>query len=77
MTTEEPVALRTDDARAMWRDYTAGGAGTLPPEDGPPVEWFGDSPALADELLALLRARRAAAAPPASRRCRPPCAAPR
>jgi uncharacterized protein YhfF len=43
--------LRRDEALAMWREYTAGG---VPPEDEPPVEQFGDSARMADELLALV-----------------------
>jgi uncharacterized protein YhfF len=56
MTTEEPVALHRDDALAMWREYAATRSGPLPPEDEPSVEWFGDTPALADELLGLVLA---------------------
>jgi uncharacterized protein YhfF len=53
---DAPGPLRRDEAAAMWRAYTAtrppGGA----PEDEPPVERFGDSRSLADELIALVLA---------------------
>ncbi len=56
MTTDAPVPLHRDDARAMWSEYAATRPGPLPPEEEPPVEWFGNTPALADELLALVLA---------------------
>jgi len=64
MTTEEPGALHRDDALAMWRAYTAARRQPGPPEDEPPVERFGDSAGLADELLDLVLAgtKRATAA---------------
>jgi uncharacterized protein YhfF len=53
----EPLApVRTDDARAMWRDYLATRTAPAPPEDEPPVEQFGDHAALADELIDLVLA---------------------
>ncbi len=39
--------------RQMWRDYLAANPG-LPPEGDPMVEHFGDSPQLADELIAFV-----------------------
>ncbi len=39
--------------RRMWREYLAANPG-LPPEDEPVVEHFGDSPQLADELIAYV-----------------------
>jgi uncharacterized protein YhfF len=64
MTTEEPRALHRDDALVMWREYTAARRQPGPPEDEPPVERFGDSAGLADELLGLVLAgtKRATAA---------------
>jgi uncharacterized protein YhfF len=64
MTTEQPGALHRDDALAMWREYTAARPQPGPPEDEPPVERFGDSAGLADELLDLVLAgtKRATAA---------------
>ncbi|MBM6404302.1 ASCH domain-containing protein [Phycicoccus sp. CSK15P-2] len=40
-------------ARGMWAAYRAATPG-LPVEGDPPVEWFGDSPELADALLAYV-----------------------
>jgi uncharacterized protein YhfF len=51
-----PGPRRTDDARALWRDYTASRTAPAPPEEEPPVEQFGDSAALADQLLDLVLA---------------------
>ncbi len=61
MTGELP-GLRRDAARAMWCDYA--GATGRSADDELAVERFGDSPALADELLALVLAgtKRATAA---------------
>jgi hypothetical protein len=54
MTTDPPGPLRRDDARAMWREYAA--ASGVPAEEEPAVERFGDSAALADELIGLVLA---------------------
>ncbi|MBM7807583.1 uncharacterized protein YhfF [Geodermatophilus bullaregiensis] len=54
MTPLPPV--RRDDALAMWRAYGATVPGTLPPEEDPWVGRFGDSAAMADELVALVLA---------------------
>jgi uncharacterized protein YhfF len=50
------VPLRRDDALAMWRAYDMTRTTPDPPEEEPWVGRFGDSPALADELLALVLA---------------------
>ncbi|MGX5653851.1 ASCH domain-containing protein [Geodermatophilus nigrescens] len=52
--TDEPGALRREEAAAMWAAYTAQRPGGGPPEDEPPVERFGDGRALADELIGLV-----------------------
>ena len=46
--------VQREDAMAMWREYAAGRTGSVPPEEDPVVEQFGDHRALADELLALV-----------------------
>jgi uncharacterized protein YhfF len=64
MTVEPTAALRRDDALALWREYVAHrGPGFSQAED-PAVERFGDSAAMADELIALVLAgtKRATAA---------------
>lgn len=48
-----PVAIDRAAGLAMWVDYRATRPG-LPDEGEPPVECFGDSPALADELIAFV-----------------------
>jgi uncharacterized protein YhfF len=54
---EQPLApVRRDAALALWRQYTAGRTVPAPDEEDPPAEQFGDSPALADELLGLVLA---------------------
>jgi uncharacterized protein YhfF len=52
VTDDQPGDLDRAAAAAMWRRYAA----TLPspPPEAPPVERFGDSAALADELLGLV-----------------------
>ena len=53
----QPLApVRRDAALALWRQYTAGRAVPAPEEEDPPAEQFGDSAALADELLGLVLA---------------------
>lgn len=44
--------LDRDAARCMWQDYRA--AHPEVPDEDVEVEWFGDSPELADELLAFV-----------------------
>jgi len=56
MTAEPPSALRRDDALAMWHEYVSAHADGRPRDEGPTVERFGDSAALADELLDLVLA---------------------
>jgi uncharacterized protein YhfF len=41
-------------AAALWRDYTSARPDLVHDAEEPSVEWFGDSPALADELLGLV-----------------------
>ena len=48
-----PVPVDRVAGLAMWADYRASRSG-LPEEGEPPVECFGDSPALADELIAFV-----------------------
>jgi uncharacterized protein YhfF len=55
-TDDAPGAPRRDEAAAMWREYAATLPPGGPPEDEPPVERFGDSRPLADELIALVLA---------------------
>ncbi|MGY1672617.1 ASCH domain-containing protein [Geodermatophilus sp. SYSU D00710] len=55
-TDDAPGALRREEAAAMWRQYAATRPAGGPPEDEPPVERFGDSRSLADELIALVLA---------------------
>ena len=50
------VPVRRDDALAMWRAYVTTRTTPDPPEEEPWVGRFGDSPALADALLALVLA---------------------
>ncbi len=47
------VPLDVAAARRMWREYREANPG-LPAEDDPAVDCFGDSPALADELIAFV-----------------------
>jgi uncharacterized protein YhfF len=58
---------RREEAVALWREYTAS---LTPPliEDEPPIEQFGDSAAMADELAGLVMAgiKRASADLPAA-----------
>lgn len=58
MTTSLPGEVPVDLAAglAMWADYRAARPDLpdLPDEGEPPVECFGDSPALADELIAFV-----------------------
>ncbi len=54
--TDEPGALRRGEAAAMWRAYAAARPPAGPPGDEPPIERFGDSRALADDLIALVLA---------------------
>ena len=54
MATDDLAPLRRDDARAMWRDYAA--ATGRPVDEELAVERFGDSVALADELIGLVLA---------------------
>ncbi len=54
MATDPSGRLRRDDALAMWRKYAA--ASGVPAEEEPAVERFGDSAALADELIGLVLA---------------------
>jgi uncharacterized protein YhfF len=49
----EPVEVDVDAGLAMWADYRASHP-YLPHEGEPPVECFGDSPELADELIAFV-----------------------
>ena len=51
--TNGAVPLDVAAARRMWREYREANAG-LPPDDDLPVDCFGDSPALADELIAFV-----------------------
>ncbi len=46
-----------DDASALWSAYAARRPGPAPPEEEPWVGRFGDSAAMADELLGLVLAR--------------------
>ncbi|MGY1738970.1 ASCH domain-containing protein [Geodermatophilus sp. SYSU D00684] len=55
-TDDAPGAPRREEAAAMWAAYTASRPAGGPPEDEPPVERFGDSRALADELIGLVLA---------------------
>ena len=43
--------VQREDAMAMWHEYAAGRTGSVPPEEDPVVEQFGDHRALADEPL--------------------------
>ncbi|RBY89030.1 ASCH domain-containing protein [Blastococcus sp. TBT05-19] len=54
MTADQPGELDRDAASALWRDYVA--SLPSPPLDEPAVERFGDSAALADELIGLVLA---------------------
>ena len=54
MTDDRPGPLRRDEALALWRAYFA--HQRLPLEEEPAVERFGDSRALADELIGLVLA---------------------
>jgi uncharacterized protein YhfF len=54
--TEHDGALHAKDALAMWRAYDAARPQPNPPEEEPWIGRFGDSPELADELLALVLA---------------------
>ena len=45
-------------ARHLWEQYRAASPGTARDGKLPPVEYFGDHPALADELLALVTSGR-------------------
>jgi uncharacterized protein YhfF len=55
-TDDAPAPLRRDEAAAMWREYAATLPPGGPPGDEPPVERFGDSRRLAEELIALVLA---------------------
>ena len=46
----------TPEARALWEAYLAARTSAGPPEEDPPVERLGDSPALNDSLLGLVLA---------------------
>ncbi|MCZ2856952.1 ASCH domain-containing protein [Blastococcus sp. VKM Ac-2987] len=52
--TDEPGELRRDDAAVMWRTYAAAHPDAVGPGEKPAVERFGDTAALADELLGLV-----------------------
>ena len=67
MTARPLQPVRREEALALWRQYTA--SLTAPPiEDEPPIEQFGDSAAMADELAELVLAgiKRASADLPAA-----------
>jgi len=49
-----PAPLDRDAAERMWRDYVAAAAGRASVEEEHPVERFGDSAELADELIDLV-----------------------
>jgi uncharacterized protein YhfF len=49
----EPIEVDRDAARQLWADYRASHP-FLPDEPDLPVECFGDSPELADELIAFV-----------------------
>jgi uncharacterized protein YhfF len=51
-----PGAVRRDEATGMWRAYAATRTGPLPPEEEPWVGRFGDSRAMADDLVGLVLA---------------------
>jgi uncharacterized protein YhfF len=55
---------RRDDALALWQEYLAHGAPASADQEEPAVEQFGDSAAMADELIGLVLAgtKRATAA---------------
>ena len=53
MTVPDPVPVDRVAGQAMFGDYVAATPG-LPPEDEVVVECFGDSPGLADELIAFV-----------------------
>lgn len=67
MTARPLQPVRRVDALALWRQYTAS-LTTAPIEDEPPIEQFGDSAAMADELAELVLAgiKRASADLPAA-----------
>lgn len=44
--------MSDDGAARMWADYRSANPGI--PDEDVPVEWFGDSPEMADELLAFV-----------------------
>jgi uncharacterized protein YhfF len=56
VTTDQPGDLDRTEALTMWREYTGARSHPGPPEEEPWVGRFGDSPQLADELLALVLA---------------------
>jgi uncharacterized protein YhfF len=64
MTAEHTGPLRRDDALALWQEYLAHGAPVSADQEEPAVEQFGDSAAMADELIGLVLAgtKRATAA---------------
>jgi uncharacterized protein YhfF len=64
MTSGPPGPLRRDEALTMWRAYAGAHPSRRLPDAPSAVECFGDSAALADELLALVLAgtKRATAA---------------
>jgi uncharacterized protein YhfF len=49
-----PAPLDRDAAERMWRDYVAAEPGRASADDEHPVERFGDSAELADELIELV-----------------------
>ena len=63
MTADQPGDLDRTAALTMWREY--GTTLSAPADEEPAVVRFGDSPALADELLGLVLAgtKRATAGP--------------
>jgi uncharacterized protein YhfF len=56
MSADPPAPIRHDEAREMWLAHAANRTAPGPPEDDPPVERFGDSASLADELIGLVLA---------------------
>ena len=56
MTTSALPTVRRDEALALWSTYATTRPGPVPPEEEPWVGRFGDSAALADELLDLVLA---------------------
>ncbi len=53
----EPLTpVRRDDALALWRAYAASRPQPVPPEEDPVADQFGDSAAMADDLLGLVLA---------------------